>query len=235
MHCDKYTQEPSCIQRVPIFSHLDMNRIKDFEAITRSLQFKKGDFIFREGDRSETLFVINEGIIKISKVSNTGKEHIVRFLFPGDFFGQFALFQEETHYANAEALEDVVICIIHKRDFIVLLEKNPQVTYRFLMELTNKLRQTDEWISDISLLEVDRRLAKLLLVFYKQHSTINQTFELPVAKKELAALIGTTPETVSRKLSQFESLGFIRLIGRVKLLITDANGLEQYVGAEFLK
>ncbi|UOF90699.1 Crp/Fnr family transcriptional regulator [Fodinisporobacter ferrooxydans] len=229
MSCETHRNQPSCVLRVPIFKNLDMDTIEKLHEIIQKKTYKKGDFIFREGDRSETLFVVSDGMIKISKISEKGKEHSIRFLFPGDFFGQFALLQDKTHYANAEALEDVVVCTIHKNDFKEMLAKNPQITYQFLVELTNRLRETDEWVSNISLLEVERRLAKLLLIFYERSYPSNQILELPVAKKELAALIGTTPETVSRKLSHFESLGFIQLIGRTKIRMIDPNRLEKLV------
>ena len=72
--------------------------------VTRSRSFVKGEFIFREGEHSETLFVVNEGLIKLTKMSPEGKEQIVRLLFPGDFFGLFSLLKNEKHYMNAEAV-----------------------------------------------------------------------------------------------------------------------------------
>lgn len=215
----------SCICNVPIFENLTDEEISSLDEVLVTKTFKKGQFIFREGERSDTLYVLNQGIIKISKTSDSGKEQIIRFLFPGDFFGQFALLQEKNHYANAEVLDNAIICLIHKNDFKNIIEKNPSMTYRFLLAISEKLHQADEWMGAISLLEVERRLAKILLLFQQRNKSEGNVVELPVAKKELAAWIGTTPETLSRKLSYFESLDIIALDSRKDIRILDPSGL----------
>jgi len=211
---------------VPIFEGLTSDEEEALQAVVRSRRYGKGDFIFREGEQSEFLFVLHEGTVKISKSSDRGKEQIMRFLFPGDFFGQFALLQEKKHYANAEVLDSAVICSIHKQDFRGLLERNSTMAYRFLLAMSERLQQADEWMGTISLMEVDRRLAKLLLLFLEKNAS-QPKLRLPVPKKELASLLGTTPETLSRKLSALEEMGFIRMERR-HLMICQPEQLSAY-------
>src|SRR5690606_19747127 len=96
--------DPSFIRQVPIFQGLNEEELDLLQKVTQINDYRKGDMIFREGDPSESLYIIGEGIIKITKVAEDGKEQIVRLLFPDDFFGQSAMLQSENHYANAVAI-----------------------------------------------------------------------------------------------------------------------------------
>lgn len=228
MPCEKQSckNEPSCIRSVPVFQGLNDEEIMALHKVTLSRCFEKGNFIFREGEQSESLFVLNRGIVKIVKISDVGKEQIIRLLFPGDFFGLFALLQEKEHYANAEVLETAEVCLIQKKDFKAIIEREPQTAYRFMLAISEKLQQADEWIGTFSLMEVERRLARILLAFYNRNKAPN--IQLPVPKKELAALLGTTPETLSRKLAYFESLNILSLKNRKEIRILNADELLRY-------
>lgn len=219
----------ACIRRVPIFQTLTDQEIQLLQPVTHSRGYEKGDFVFREEEQSESLFVLNQGLIKLSKVADNGKEHIIRFLFPGDFFGQFALLQDKKHYANAEIVEPSVVCRIHRDDFKPLMEQNPAMTYRFLIAMSELLQQADEWAGALHLYEVDRRLAKMLLYLQRKDVSSDNQLQLPAAKKELALMIGTTPETFSRKLAQFESQGILS-VNRRNVRILDPATLCQLAG-----
>ena len=207
MNC-AHQENHSCVHRVPIFEQLTDAEAETLASAVQSRHYRKGELIFREGERSDRLFIVNEGVLKLSKLSGEGKEQIIRFLFPGDFFGQFALLQEKTHYANAEVLAPAIICTIHKQDFQPIMEQNARMAYRFLLAVSERLAQADDWIGTLSLMETDRRLAKLLMILYERGNAQAEV-RLPVQKKELAALLGTTPETLSRKLADLEQQGLL--------------------------
>lgn len=221
----------TCIRRVPIFDSLPDNQVALLHGLVESRRYQKGEYIFQEGEPSNALFVISEGVVKVSKLSETGKEHILRFLFSGDFDGQFALFKEGLHYSTAEALEDTVVCRIYREDLKAVLERNPQMAYHFLAAMSDRLRDADEWVGAISLLDVERRLAKTLLIFGRRHGELAK-FELPVAKKDFAALIGVAPETLSRKLTFFESQHFIALSGKKGIQILNPGALRRVAGED---
>jgi len=217
----------TCIRIVPIFQGLQETEILALHNVTRQKKYRKGEFIFRDGEDSHMLYVVNQGVVKISKLTESGKEQIIRFLFKGDFFGQFALLQNKKHYAHAEVLEASTVCQIHQQDFHAILKSNPDMAYRFLLAVSERLQQADEWISTISLLEVERRLARILLLFHSKSGVSQHILQLPVAKKELAHWLGTTPETISRKFSQLEEQGILALDSHNQIRILDMERLQQ--------
>ena len=220
--CD---QDTSFISLIPIFQGLKSEEVQTLQKVINKLVFRKGDFIFREGDPSETLYIIYKGLIKITKVSEEGKEQIVRLLFPGDFFGQSALLQTENHYANAEAIDSTEVYTINKGDFLKTLERNPDMSFRYILALNERLHQADEWMSILSLMEVERRLASVLLLFSDKAKSGN--FKLPISKKLLASLIGTTPETISRKLVTLVAGKIISMKGQRDVQILDLDALKR--------
>jgi CRP-like cAMP-binding protein len=204
--------------------------IQQLRTVTRSRSYLKGEFIFREGEHSETLFVVNTGLIKLTKTSAEGKEQIVRLLFPGDFFGLFSLLRDEKHYVNAEAVGETVICSIEKRDFLKLMGSNADLSFRFLLAMNDRLYEADESMGNLSLMEVEQRLAKALILFHEKTNAQNEIFTLPITKKDLASFIGTTPESVSRKLLAFMSQKLIRMDGQRQIQILELDQLKTISG-----
>jgi len=194
MACDLHGNR-ACFRNVPIFKDLTAEEAERLAETVRSKRYKKGEIVFREGEKSETLFVLNEGTVKISKMSDTGKEQILRILFPGDFFGLSSMLHDKTHYANAEVLDPAVICFIKKQDFRKMMERNPKLAYRVLLAVSERLEQTDEWLGTISLMEADRRLAKLLLLFYEKNGA-QTVMRLPAQKKGAGCLFGHNSRNV---------------------------------------
>lgn len=220
---------PSCLAHVPVFAQLRKAEVDLLHSVMQTSKFRKGEIIFREGDRSDSLFVVNRGIIKLTKLEDNGKEHIVRLLFPGEFFGQFALLQEKPHYANAFAADATGVCRIHRSDFLDILRRDPDTAARFMTALSAQLEEADAWAAVLTLLEADRRLAKMLLYFRRKAAPDSREFTLPVSKKELAGLIGTTPETLSRKLRQLSDTEVLT-VSRRQLLIRDEAALRRLAG-----
>lgn len=228
-HCCAH--ETSCIATVPVFKGMDEADLQQLQKVTRSRSFVKGEFIFRDGERSETLFVVNKGLIKLTKMSSEGKEQIVRLLFPGDFFGLFSLLKQENHYMNAEAVgSSTVICYIEKKDFLNIMEKNAGLSYRFLLAVNDRLYEADESVGFLSLMEVEQRLARALILFHDKMNAKNGVFTLPITKKDLASYIGTTPESVSRKLLSFVSQKLISMNGRRQIQILEVGQLKKIAG-----
>lgn len=220
----------SCISQVPVFQNLSLDEEQLLSSITSSIYLTKGSYVFHTGEQSDALFVLHEGLIKLTKTSDHGKEHVLRFLFPGDFLGQFALFQQKNHYATAEVLEPSVICRLHRKDFLPLLERQPQLTYSFLLALSEQLQQADEWAGAMHVLDVEQRLAKMLLYYWRKQGLPETGLQLPAAKKELSAMIGTTPESLSRKLTQWVQSEIIGMKNRT-IQILDLEYLNRLSGS----
>lgn len=230
-HIQDTASAPSCLARVPVFAQLRQTEVELLHSVMRTSQFHKGEIIFREGDRSDSLFVVNRGIIKLTKLEDNGKEHLIRLLFPGDFFGQFSLLQEKPHYASAIAADTTGICRIHRSDFLDILRRDPDTAARFMTALSTQLEEADAWAAVLTLLEADRRLAKMLLYFRRKAAPNSREFTLPISKKDLASLIGATPETLSRKLRQLNDEGLLTVTRR-QILIHDEAALYHLAGED---
>ncbi|WP_342420849.1 Crp/Fnr family transcriptional regulator [Paenibacillus sp. FSL E2-0178] len=189
------------------------------ESITETHNYKKGSQVCREGEPSEALFVVKSGLIKLTQNSKDGKQHIVRFLFPGDYFGQFALLHNKNNDVTAEVIESGEVCQMHRKDFIPLLEQNAGLAFSFLMSVSEQLHQAEEAAGALHMFEVEKRLARLLVYLYTRNlaesavtaHALEQSVDLPSAQKEVAAMIGTTAETLSRKLNKLEALKIIAM------------------------
>ncbi|AIQ49572.1 hypothetical protein R70723_29630 [Paenibacillus sp. FSL R7-0273] len=222
----------SCVRQVPVFVALPDQELHKVESIIESEFYGKGNVVFREGEQSDSLFVVNNGLIKLTQTSIEGKQHILRFLFPGDYFGQFALLHNKQHYATAEVVESGYICRMRREDFMPLIASNAGLAFSFLKSVSEQLQQADELAGALHIFEAEKRLARLLLHLYAKQSLSTGGGEgqpmlhLPAAKKEFAAMIGTTPETLSRKLNQLERMKLIQVNNR-SVTILDLLALSQ--------
>ncbi len=227
-HCNH--EEHYCIDNIPIFRDLSMDEKIVIMDSSNHRKFKKGEIIFTPGDSFDDLFVVNKGMVKVSKVSSLGKEQILRILKPGDFMGELSLFSKSILNNTAEALEQTEICIIQGDKIRNLLIQKPEMSIKFLQKYTERIEETEELIEQIGLRDVEQRIANYLLIEIENNQIVNNKgkyeINLPVSKGDLAALIGTTQETLSRKLSLFQDNGWINLKGQRIIEVIDIESLE---------
>lgn len=201
----------SCIRHVSIFKDITDEEVAYLRPFISSFHINKGKIIFIEGENADTLYFLESGLVKMLKSTEDGREQIIRILFPGDVFGQAVLQKNGHYYANAEALQDSNICVIKKNDFEKALNSYPTLSSKLVLSLYERLRNAEEWLFSLSLLEVEQRLARIILTFYDKFKTVEGSIILPIAKKDLASLIGTTRETLSRKLTVFVQKNLIQM------------------------
>lgn len=198
--------------------------------------------IFQEGDRGEGFYIVAQGQIKVFKMSFEGKEQILHIYGPGNTFGEVPVFQGKNFPASAMALEPSTILFLPRKAFVQQIEKSPALAMNMLADLSMRLREFTVQIENLSLKEVPARLAAYILTLAREESEQSQMnpgekklqnkplpatdVSLPVSKVQLASLIGTTPETISRVLKKMNLAGFIKADGK-KLLIIDQEGLEE--------
>ena len=192
-------------------------------------KYKKGEIIFTPGDYFDYLFVVNRGRVKVSKISAMGKEQILRILEPGDFMGELSLFNNKVLTNSAEAIETAEICIIKSDKIRELIIEKPEIAIKFLQKYTESIEESEELIELIGLRDVEQRIANYLITEVEKNNIKNKNNEyeinLPVSKGVLASMIGTTQETLSRKLTVFQDSGWIKLTGQRKIVITDIESL----------
>ncbi len=223
-HGDRFDSQTSCISVVPIFNHLEEEQMEEIMQAMYSLSFKKGEVIYREGDTSNALYIVSKGQVKIYRLAESGKEQLLRILNPGDFTGELALFRESIHEAYAEAMSDTNLCTISKDNLQEFLLKYPTISLKILAEFSNRLETSEKQTTRFVTEKVEARLALFLAECIEEG---NQSLEitLPMSQKDLASYLGTTPETISRKLADFEDEGYIRQKPNRKIEILDLDGL----------
>ena len=221
-HCHK-KNEKSCIEIVPIFSSLSHDEMLDIAGITSQKTYEKGEMIYMAGDKGEKLQVIHTGKVKISRVSDSGKEQVIRVLGPGDFMGELSLFSPIPLTDNGEAMEKTTVCIIDGEKIKGLMEKYPRIAFKVMEELSKRLETAENLIENISLHGAEKRLADTLV----NMSNGTEEVVLRMSKGELASYMGMSQETLSRKLSTFQDIGLIKLIGHRRIILLNKTALEE--------
>ncbi|MCG1009539.1 Crp/Fnr family transcriptional regulator [Salinicoccus sp. ID82-1] len=217
----------SCVSIVPIFNHLQEEEMKKVVKATRPISLKRGESLYQAGDVSDSLYIIHQGKIKIYRLSENGKEQLIRILQPGDFTGELALFTESIHEVYAEAMEKTEICSIHRTDLHLLLRKFPDISLKILSEFSNRLERTELQMTSFVTEDIETRIASYLAQQVEENESTD--FKLSMSRKDLASFLGTTPETISRKLAKFEDAGWIeqedhrviRILNQEALLTAD--------------
>lgn len=199
----------ACVALVPIFNHLEKAQMDEVNKTIRTVIYKKGEMIYRAGNPINSLYIIRQGRVKIYRLSETGKDQLVRILHPGDFTGELALFNESISEAYAETLENTVVCMVKRSELQALLCRYPAIAFKLLAELAGRLERSEKQTTRFATEKVETRIA-LFLAECVDANDLSGEIVLPMRKKELASYLGTTPETVSRKLVEFETLGYIK-------------------------
>ena len=215
---------PNLIPTIPLFKGLTKDQQGDLAGIVLENKFKRGGNIFSEGDEGSGFYVILSGRVKIYKLSAEGREQILHIFGPGEMFGEVPVFSGQNFPANAEAMEESRIFYIPRDAFISLIKRNPAIALNMLAVLSTRLRRFTVLIEDLSLKEVPGRLAAYLLFLSEQKSG-SVELELAITKSQLASLLGTVPETLSRILAKMTGQGLIESEGP-RIRIRDPQGLE---------
>ena len=215
----------TCISLVPIFNHLEKEQMDEIMAVTYPVSYKKGENIYSAGDKSDSLYIVSKGKIKIYRLSESVKEQLLRILHPGDFTGELALFSETVHEEYAEAIEETSVCTIRRSKLQQLLLKYPSISIKILAEFSSRLEQSEKQATGFATEKVETRIA-LFLVECLDDEKQSMEVVLPMNKKDMASYLGTTPETISRKLADLEETGYIKQISNKKIKILDLEGLQ---------
>lgn len=200
------------LKQVPLFRDLALEDLKALEQEARAKRLKRGEVLFLEGESVHSLFVVEKGLIKVYKMDPEGRKQVVLHLEgPGRVLAEVALFLDRPTYpASAEALEESQVLAIPKERFFQLVEARPPLARALIRYLARRQEQLLHLLDRLVFHEVRERLCEYLL---ERLHTEGQGFSLPT-NPELAALLGTIPEAISRNLGQLYRQGLIRLKGR---------------------
>jgi CRP-like cAMP-binding protein len=206
-----------------LFEGLPQQQIEDIANIAVEKNIGRGETIFFEGDRGIGFYMVGEGKVKIYKVSPSGKEHILHIFGAGEPFGEVPVFHGQPFPATAQALAKTRVIFFPRDRFVTLVEANPAIALNMLAVLSMRLRRFASQIENLSLKEVPARLADYLVYLSKEQGGMDEV-ELDISKGQLASLLGTIPETLSRIFAKMSDEGLIRVNGR-KITLLDMQGL----------
>ena len=207
--------EHMCVSLVPLFSELEQQDLQKINRLAKAHHFDKGDIIFQPGD--EQLYIVAQGKMKVYQLSSNGKEQLLRVVEPGSYEGESQLFGVENEALFGEALGKTEICSLSKTDFNEILVNHPQLSMKLLEINMKKVLKLEQQAQFLSMEKVEERLVTYLLDLSVAEETDHVT--IPMSMKDLATFLGTTPETLSRKLKYLETLDYIERKGRqIKIL-----------------
>jgi CRP/FNR family transcriptional regulator len=208
----------SFLSQTMMFQDLSGEQLTEIARIAIAQSYGKGDVIFHQGDEGIGFFVVKSGRVKVFKVSGDGKEQILHIFSRGDHFAEVPALDGGCFPASAAAIEKSEVLFFPRKSFLQLLEKQPTLAINMLKSFARHLRQFSHLVDNLVLREVPARLATYLLSLSEQLDNA-ETVELDLSKGQLAARLGTIPETLSRVFSKLSREGSIEVDGsKIKLL-----------------
>lgn len=222
MKCNCHNEIEMCVDLVPIFNGLTENEKIELSKFAVHKTFNKGEFIYQAGELEETLFIVHQGKVKISRISETGKEQIIRIVKTGEFIGELSLFTQKQLTDYAEALEQTSICLLDSKVVKRYVEKHPAVAFKIMEELSKRLDVMEELVEGINLHSVEWRLARFLLKMKDEYNVVI----LDSTKGNIASQLGMSQETLSRKLTHFQDQKYIKMITSRKIALLNLEALE---------
>lgn len=213
-----------CLQLVPLFEDLDDAALNRLEQLVHENFYQKGDTIFSADDPADRLQIVAAGQAKVYQLAASGREQLLYLLQPGDFDGEASLFTEQTRHSYAEALLPTQICSISRQDFQGLLQSTPQLALNLVNAFGQRISSLENKTTQATTESVESRLANYLIELSAAQNS--EIVTLPLKKKDLAIYLGTTPETLSRKLNQLQKQGLLEKETGNRIKILDEDQLE---------
>jgi CRP/FNR family transcriptional regulator len=220
------------LARVPMFSTLDAGHLERIADLAVPRAFEPGQVVFREGDASDTCYIVRSGRARATREHSGGRMITLATFGPGDIFGELALFEDERRSATIEAIEQTGVVAVLGPDMRRLMIEHPGISARLVIALGRRLRETNERLSRQSFQTVQSRVAVVLseLVAQERAEQGEDGADVMVTatQADLAQLAGSSRESASRFLAVLERAGVISQ-GRGRLVVHDAEALKQYV------
>lgn len=202
-------------------SPADLNAIAEI-TVVKSLD--KGDYLFREGDPSHGFYIVQKGAINVHRVSAAGKEQVIHIFRAGESFAEATLATMVGYPADARAVESSQVLLVQKSGFLGLLKRQPELALRMLGSMSMHLRVLVGQLEDMTLKDVETRLANWLVKRCPDpNSTKPTSIELRTTKRVLAAELGTVSETFSRTLAKFREQQLIQVKGKTLTVLSPAR------------
>jgi CRP-like cAMP-binding protein len=204
-------------RKISIFSSLPESTVKDIGELMKRNSYKKGDILCSHEEVGDTLYIIESGQVKVSLYNEAGKEIILSLLKSGDFFGEMSLLDSEPRSANVIATKASELLLLKQQDFLNYLARFPNLALLILKEISRRLRVADEKIGNLALLDVYGRIARYLISLAQSDGIEKENgfvIENLPTHSDIAGLLGTSRETVTRTLAHLQKSGVIQIRGK---------------------
>lgn len=218
--------EQCIIRQFNSLKHLSREELVKISNCKTSKVIKKGAALFEEGEHINGVFCIKDGVCKVSKMSENGRNQIISLVTKGDLLGERSLISDEVANLKAIALNDMEVCFIPKEEILKDLSKNPNFSMSVLKDMANSLKQADNVIVDMAQKTVKQRLAETLLnLDIKFGTNEHGAIDVHLSREDIANIIGTATESAIRLLSDLKKKNIIAFKGK-DIVIIDKNALE---------
>ncbi|HYE10565.1 MAG TPA: Crp/Fnr family transcriptional regulator [Patescibacteria group bacterium] len=218
------------LKQISIFSQLKEDFLVKIDSISIMRNYTKGRIIFMEGEPGEAFYYIKSGLVKISKISSDGREHILHILNEGHVFAEVTLFNNTSYPATAEVLEEAQIGMIKNSDLQKLIVENPEISLELIKYLNHRLIEAQNKVRNLALYDTFGRTAQALVKLAEDHgkkTAVGIELDLGISRQELANIVGTTRETVIRVLAAFKKEKSIEL-DKSNIIIKDIDKVKQW-------
>lgn len=205
------------LQDIPLFAGLETDDLSRLSLLLTEKSFARDAVVVSAHDAGDALYIVSSGSVKVSLLGENGREIILSTLSDGDFFGEMSLVDGEPRSATVTCITDAHLLRLSRRDFLQLLRSYPSIGVNVMTEMCVRLRRADEAIGNLALLDVYGRVARFILERAAEEGEEGEEGillrKMPT-QQHVASRIGTSRETVSRALSEFQRRGFIEQRGR---------------------
>ncbi len=215
------------LKKIELFRNLSETELRELGPYLVAETYKKKESIFSEGDPPEWFYIVSRGKVKITKLSNDGKEIILEVISPTDIFGGVAVLRNFPYPANATAMEDSAVLKISRKNLMRLVDRFPNLMYCIAMQLGERMKSSYDSLKNIALERVEARIAALLLKLAGKvgvETDKGMLIDMRLTKQDVADMVGTTVETSIRTFSKFKKQGLVSDVNG-KIVIRDREAL----------
>lgn len=220
----------SIVQEVPFFSLLTEAELELIDKIATDKSFKKGEYIFFEGESGDKFYIIKNGQVKLTKMIKNGDEQILNIFSTNDIIAEIVAFDKGSYPASAVTMTETEVTVFDRSDLEDLIFENPAIGLKLLREMSHRLRRAQENVRDLALKDSAARVAGLLIFLAEKYGKEKDELvilDISLTQQELASMIGSSRETVSRILGQFEAENLIKT-SRKKIKIYNLEQIKSY-------
>ncbi|MGI6082462.1 MAG: Crp/Fnr family transcriptional regulator [Limnochordia bacterium] len=217
------TMVESCAMAVPVFRDLPAESLQQLDETMQHRRWSRGETVMAHGTFIEHLVIVADGELKLVRTTSSGREQVIRVLGPGEFFGEMALFTQIELEGDLIAAADTGVCMVPRAGVQKLLRVHPELSLALVEALAQRLYEAEQLIAELGLRDVGQRLAAALLRYAEAAET--NTVSLPISWAELAVRLGTTPETLSRRLRTMTEKGIIEQKAQRLFVVVDHEAL----------